>query len=192
MNRYRTWKDPQPVRPATTKSAGFRRFAARLVIVVVASTMISRAEPRLDVLEFSSRALKHNPMGDPVTRRVAVFVQEPATSGVPLPIVYYLPGFGGSSESAIKDPARWRKTTEELAGAGTPVAMVVVDGKTRWGGSQHLNSAAQGNHADCICDEVAPRVERRCRIAPGTTNRIIAGHSSGGLERGIAWVLGRL
>jgi S-formylglutathione hydrolase FrmB len=148
--------------------------------VLCASTITSRAESRLDVLEFSSRALKHNPLGDPVTRRVAVFVPEQATNGVPLPIVYYLPGFGGSSENAIKDPSRWLKTTEELVQAGMPVVIVVVDGKTRWGGSQYLNSTAQGRYADCICDEIVPLVERRYRIAPGATNRIIAGHSSGG------------
>ena len=146
----------------------------------VAIALVSQAEPRLDVLELSSRALRLNPLGDPTTRRVAVFVPEQATNGVPLPIVYYLPGFGGSSENAIKDPARWRKTTEELANRGTPVVIASVDAKTRWGGSQYWNSAAQGNYADYICDEIVPLVEGRYRIAPGVTNRIIAGHSSGG------------
>lgn len=164
----------------TSTTAHVRRVAAWLAIVACAFTMPSRAEPRLDVLEFSSRALKHNPLGDPVTRRVAVFVPEQATNGVPLPIVYYLPGFGGSSDNAIKDPARWRKTTAELAQIGNPVVIAMVDGKTRWGGSQYLNSSAQGNYADYICNEIVPLVERRYRIAPGATNRIIAGHSSGG------------
>ena len=142
--------------------------------------MTSLAEPRLEVLELSSRALKHNPLGDPVTRRVAVFVPEQATNGVLLPIVYYLPGFGGSAENAIKDSARWLKTTEALANRGTPVVIAIVDAKTRWGGSQYLNSAAQGNYADYICNEIVPLVEQRHRLAPGVTNRIIAGHSSGG------------
>ena len=180
MNPNKNWTATQPVRRVSTSAARLHRIVAWLAIVVGASTLASRAEPRLEVLEFSSRALKNNPLGDPVVRRIAVFVPEQATNGVPLPIVYYLPGFGGSSEGAIKDPARWFKTTEELARVGTPVVLAVVDGKTRWGGSQYLNSTAQGNYADCICDEVVPLVERHYRMAPGATNRIIAGHSSGG------------
>ena len=156
------------------------RVVARLAILLLASTMVGWGAPRLDVLESSSRALRDNPLGDPVTRRVAVFVPDQAANGVPLPIAYYLPGFGGSSENAIKDPSRFLKATEKLAEDGTPVLLVVVDGKTRWGGSQYLNSPAQGNYADYICDEIVPLVERRYGIAPGATNRIIAGHSSGG------------
>ena len=151
-----------------------------LGFLICAGTIVAQAEPRLEVLELSSRVLKHNPLGDPVTRRVAVFLPDQATNGLPLPIVYYLPGFGGSAENAIKEPARWFKTTEELVKAGTPVVMVVVDAKTRWGGSQYLNSTAQGNYADYICDEIVPLVEQHYRIAAGATNRIIAGHSSGG------------
>ena len=149
-------------------------------MVCFSTMMAGRGEVRLEVLELSSRALKHNPLGDPVTRRVAVFVPEQASHGKPLPIVYYLPGFGGSSDGAIKDPARWRETTEALVKAGTPVVIAVVDAKTRWGGSQYLNSPAQGNYADYVCDEVVPLVERRHPIPPEATNRIIAGHSSGG------------
>lgn len=180
MNHNQDWPDAYRVRRANTGAVRFRRISAWLAIVVCASSICSRAEPRLEVLELSSRVLKHNPLGDPATRRVAVFVPDQATNHAPMPVVYYLPGFGGSSENAIKDPARWLKTSEELANRGTPVVMVIVDAKTRWGGSQYLNSAAQGNYANYICDEVVPLVERRYGIAPGATNRIIAGHSSGG------------
>ena len=171
---------PPLARQTSASAARVRRMATMLAILGLAFTLTGRAEPRLEVLELSSRVLKKNPLGDPVTRRVAVFTPDHATNGVPLPVVYYLPGFGGSSENAIKDPARWIQTSAELAQAGTPVILAIVDAKTRWGGSQYLNSAAQGRYADYICDEIVPLVERHCRIAPGVTNRIIAGHSSGG------------
>ena len=180
MKQRRVWTACPPFLRISRRAGRSRRVAAWLALVMEAAARAGWAESHLDVLEFSSRALKHNPLGDSVTRRVAVFVPEPATNGVPLPIVYYLPGFGGSSENAIKDPSRWLKTTQELACAGNPVGLVLVDGKTRWGGSQYLNSAAQGNYADYICDEIVPLVERHHRIAPGVTNRMIAGHSSGG------------
>ena len=180
MTPHQDWTHDHLLRRGNREAFRLRGVAAWLAIGICAATPTSFAEGRLEVLELSSRALRHNPLGDPVTRRVAVFTPEQATNGVPLPVVYYLPGFGGSSESAIKDPTRWRKTTEELAAAGNPVVIAIVDAKTRWGGSQYLNSPAQGNYADYICDEIVPLVERRYRIAPGVTNRVIAGHSSGG------------
>ena len=57
---------------------------------------------------------------------------------------------------------------------------VVVDGHTRWGGSQYINSAAQGNYADYVCDEVTRAVESQHAVPKKGIRRIIAGHSSGG------------
>ena len=166
--------------PATAAGTAARIMAALLAMALWIPALTLRADPRLEVLELSSKSLRNNPLGDPATRRIAVFIPDEAANGTPLPVVYYLPGFGGSSENAIKDPARWIKTASDLAHAGTPVYLAVLDAKTRWGGSQYLNSRAQGNYADYICDEIVPLVESRYRIAPGATNRIIAGHSSGG------------
>ena len=58
--------------------------------------------------------------------------------------------------------------------------LVVVDGRNRWGGSQYLNSPAQGNYADYVCDEIVSLVENRYLITTNKPRRIIAGHSSGG------------
>lgn len=135
---------------------------------------------RLDVLSFTSRALKNNPLGDPVTRRIAVFVPAQITNHTALPVVYYLPGFGGSSESVLKNPADWHQAADQLARDITPMLLVVLDGRDRWGGSQYLNSPAQGNYADYVYDEIVPFVESHYSVLPGASNRIIAGHSSGG------------
>jgi len=142
--------------------------------------ILAGAQPRLDVIEFSSRVLKNNPLHDPVVRSVAVFVPEQYTNHAVLPVVYYLPGYDSSSENFIKDADRWRAFTQKLADEVTPVLLVVVDGRNRWGGSQYLNSPAQGNYADYVCDEIVARVESRYGIATNTPRRIIAGHSSGG------------
>jgi S-formylglutathione hydrolase FrmB len=138
------------------------------------------AQARLDVIEFASRVLKNNPLHDPVVRNVAVFLPAQYDSNHPLPIVYFLPGFGGSSESFIKKPEKWEAFTQRLADEVTPVLFVVVDCRNRWGGSQYLNSPAQGNYADYVCKEIVPRVEKRYHITSGKPRRIIAGHSSGG------------
>lgn len=140
----------------------------------------ARAEARLDVIEFSSRVLKNNPLHDPVVRRLAVFLPEQITNGAALPVVYFLPGYGNSSDSFIKGAKAWRAFTQKLADEVTPVLFVVVDGRNRWGGSQYINSAAQGNYADYVCDEIVPLVEARYPITTNKPQRIIAGHSSGG------------
>jgi S-formylglutathione hydrolase FrmB len=135
---------------------------------------------QLEVIQFESRVLKDNPLHDPIVRDVAVFLPSQAIPGVKLPIVYYLPGYGGSPVGFISHSNMWLKFTQSLADEVTPMAIVVVDGRTRWGCGQYLNSHAQGNYEDYICDEIVSKVEAKF---PATTNgvrRIIAGHSSGG------------
>lgn len=134
----------------------------------------------MDTLQFASRLLQNNPLGDPVTRRIAVFLPDAATNNSPLPIVYYLPGFGNSSENAISNPTNWLRAVDRIARDVRPVMIVIPDARTRWLGSQYLNSSAQGNYADYICEEVVSQVESHYGVAAGGSNRIIAGHSSGG------------
>lgn len=139
-----------------------------------------RAEPRFEAFQFTSRALHANPLHDPDTRAVAVFLPTQYSHNKPLPVVYYLPGYGGSSEGYIKSADRWRIYVQKLADEVTPMLLVVVDGRNRWGGSQYINSPAQGNYADYVCSEIVAQVESRFGIATNNINRIIAGHSSGG------------
>jgi len=138
------------------------------------------AQPRLDVIEFSSRVLNDNPLHDPVVRRLAVFVPDQYTNHTALPVVYYLPGYDSSSDDFIKQADSWRAFSQKLADEVTPLVLVVVDGRNRWGGSQYLNSPAQGNYADYVCDEIVSRVESRYGITTNRPQRVIAGHSSGG------------
>jgi enterochelin esterase family protein len=142
--------------------------------------MARAAEPRLDTIEFASQTLQGNPLHDPTVRRVAVFIPSPYAATNPLPIVYYLPGWGGSSDNFITGQKQWIARNQTFADEVTPVLLVVVDGRTRWGGSQYLNSPAQGNYADYICREVVREVESRYPAPAGGVRRIIAGHSSGG------------
>lgn len=143
---------------------------------------ISRQTPGawLKIIEFKGPALAGNPLGDPVIRRIAVLIPAQYTNSERLPIVYYLPGWGGSSESFISQPARWLAVEQKLADEVTPVLLVVPDARTRWGGSQYLNSPAQGNYADYVCQDVVSEVESRYPAPTNGVRRIVAGHSSGG------------
>lgn len=138
------------------------------------------AEGRLDVITFASRVLEGNPLHDPTTRSIAVFIPSQGTNGARLPIVYYLPGFGGSSDKFISHSNSWQHGIQAVADTCTPMLLVVVDGRNRWGGSQYLNSPAQGYYTDYICDEVVAEVEAKYPAPANGVRRIIAGHSSGG------------
>jgi S-formylglutathione hydrolase FrmB len=146
----------------------------------VPSANATSASARLDVITFSGPALKNNPLHDPVTRRVAIFVPAQYTDRARLPVVYYLPGWGGSSDGFIRQSNRWCAFTQKIADEITPILLVVPDCHTRWGGSQYLNSPAQGNYADYVCQDVVPLVESHYSTATNGIRRIIAGHSSGG------------
>ncbi|HLX72271.1 MAG TPA: alpha/beta hydrolase-fold protein [Verrucomicrobiae bacterium] len=143
-------------------------------------TLPSATAARLEVLQWKSRVLENNPLHDSATRSVAIFLPSQAADGRRLPLIYYLPGYGGSPDTFITHSNTWLKLVEQLADEVTPMALIVVDGRTRWGGSQFLNSAAQGNYEDYVCDEIVPVVESHFPAATNSVRRVIAGHSSGG------------
>jgi S-formylglutathione hydrolase FrmB len=149
-------------------------------VVICAPLLLRAAEPQLEILQFDSVVLKHNPLQDASLREVAVFLPSQITNGERLPIIYYLPGYGGASEKFIASSNVWLKFTQQIADQITPVIFVVVDGRTRWGGSQYLNSPAQGNYEDYVCDEIVTKVEAQYPAPTNGIRRLIAGHSSGG------------
>ncbi len=160
-----------------------RRFP--ILQLLAAITVLATAPlfaARLDVLEVRSTKLKNNPVGDPSTRRVAVLVPDGSKNDAPLPLVIYLPGWGGSSEDVIAQGGGWlARTVDKMADAGLALRVAVVDGRSHFGGSQYLNSGATGEYADYVADEIAPAVEARYALAKEAAfPRIIAGHSSGG------------
>jgi len=168
----------------TTRANGRRSSAwlwraLRLLLAFGPCTLLA-GEAQLEVITLASQALKSNPLHDPSSRPVPVFLPAQATNGARLPVVYYLPGYGNSAEKFIANSNVWLKFTQKIADEITPMLVVVVDGKTRWGGSQYLNSAAQGNYEDFACDEIIPAVEARHPAPTAGVRRLIAGHSSGG------------
>jgi len=168
----------------TAASTGnqFKRLAGYALahVLILAPSVLAASEARMEILQFESRALKNNPLHDPTSRPVPVFLPAQATNGARLPAIYYLPGFGNSTEGFIRESNVWLKFTQRIADEVTPATLVMVDGKTRWGGSQFLNSPAQGNYEDYVCDEIVPAVESRHPAPTNGVRRIVAGHSSGG------------
>ena len=56
----------------------------------------------------------------------------------------------------------------------------VVDCRSRYGGSQYLNSTATGPYADYVVNEILPALDVKYTSLKDGTSPIIAGHSSGG------------
>ncbi len=159
----------------------------RLRIFLLLATSLTFTPARifaaqLEVLEVRSVKLQNNPLGDPSVRRVAMIVPDATKRDAPLPLVIYLPGWGGSSEEVIAQGGGWlAQAADKMAAAGLALRIAVVDGRSRYGGSQYLNSSATGDYADYVAEEIVPAVEARYALANDATfPRLIAGHSSGG------------
>jgi pimeloyl-ACP methyl ester carboxylesterase len=144
--------------------------------LLLASTL---SAAQLDVLDIPGATLRDNPLGDPPARRLAVFTPDGTKSDVPMAMVIYLPGWGGSSEDAIAQgrSAWYGRVVDEMAARKSPVRIAVVDGRSRYGGSQFLNSTATGRYADYVASEIAPTLDARYAQAP--RGCWISGHSSG-------------
>ena len=161
-----------------TSRRSFARQLSYCILLLVLQTPVQAA--RLEVIRFESRVLRDNPLHDPAIRSVAIFLPSQALAGAPLTAIYYLPGYGGAPDGFIIRSNVWLNFTQSLAEDVAPMALVVVDGRTRWGCGQYLNSTAQGNYEDYICDEIISAVEAKYPAATNGVRRIIAGHSSGG------------
>ncbi len=127
--------------------------------------------------------MRDNPLGDRASRPAAVFSPNDTPPGEPLPLVLYLPGWGGSSVDAIREgQSGWLgQVVDHLAAEGEALRLVVPDSRSRYGGTQYLNSTATGQYADYTAEEVVGAVNARYALAKDApVGLIVAGHSSGG------------
>ena len=142
---------------------------------------------RFEEHELASEALRGNPLGDPHTRPLWVYLP-PAYDTEPerrFPTLYLIQGMTGQLDM-WRNRSAFRPSVPELvdrlfAGEGCPQALVVfVDAWTSVGGSQFLDSPGTGRYHSYLCDEVVAFVDERYRTLAGPAHRGIAGKSSGG------------
>jgi predicted esterase len=129
-----------------------------------------------------SDALRGNPLGDPRSREVPVYL--PPGSRKDLPLVAVLAGFTGVGSGALRGtpwdlsfPQRYERLLER--GDASPCAFVFPDAFTRFGGSQYMNSSATGRYEDYLVDEVMGYVEREFGVGGCAQRRGLMGKSSG-------------
>lgn len=142
---------------------------------------------RIQMERFESRLLHGNPLGDPATRRIPVYLP-PSYDTHPqqrYPVVFLLAGFTGRGTMMLNDQA-WSPPIHErmdaLIAAERCGEMILVmpDCFTRFGGSQYLDSSATGRYESHVVEELVPWVDRMFRTLPSRDRRGIAGKSSGG------------
>ena len=134
-------------------------------------------------LTIASRALSGNRIGEPLERRIDVYVPaglEPRG----LPLLVDLVGFtaGGPAHT------NWKNFSENVperldrlisSGVMAPCVVAFPDCFTRLGGNQYINSDAMGAWADFLIEEAVAAVETRFSCG-GDGRRGVFGKSSGG------------
>ena len=130
--------------------------------------------------------MKGNPLGDPSTRTLTVYLPPGYDAlDVRFPTVYFLHPFMSSGASwtqastfAMTVPER----LDALVTAGTipPVIGVFPDGATRMGGTQWNDTPAIGRYQRYLVGEVVVFVDSAYRTVPKASSRAVVGRSSGG------------
>ncbi|HEY0319633.1 MAG TPA: alpha/beta hydrolase-fold protein [Pyrinomonadaceae bacterium] len=142
---------------------------------------------RIVVERLESVVLRDNPLGDPATRELYVYLPP----GYDLDatrrfgVVYCLTGFTGRGQMLLNTQAFTPSLTERMdaliaRGSITELIIVMPDCFTRLGGSQYINSTATGRYEDYLIEEVVPFVDERFRTRNEAGARAVMGKSSGG------------
>ena len=135
----------------------------------------------------NSEALAGNPLGDPATRPAGVYLPsgyDPAGSRR-YPALYVLHGYTGDV-SAMVSSRPWETNVVQWADRLIetkripPVVLVLVDGFTKLGGSQYVDSIHNGAYATYTVRDVVGHVDRNYRTIASEGGRAVLGKSSGG------------
>lgn len=142
---------------------------------------------RIHHARIESRALLNNPLGDPATRDLYLYLPPSydADSARRFPVVHLLTGFTGRGRMLLNDSAftpdiATRMNTLIASGAIREMIVAMPDCFTRLGGSQYINSSAVGAYEDHFINELVPFVDENFRTIPRAAARAVIGKSSGG------------
>ncbi|MBX3414750.1 MAG: hypothetical protein KF708_18830 [Pirellulales bacterium] len=89
------------------------------------------------------------------------------------PVMYVIPGFGGSHRDALRFASR----PEE---PGVEFIRIMLSGNCKWGHHVYADSATNGPRGRALVEELIPHIDREFRTMAEPTARFVTGHSSGG------------
>ncbi len=115
--------------------------------------------------------------GEPTHLRAGVVLPESFSKDPQrrYPVVYEVPGFGGTHFGAVNAAAR--KATDV---AGVEMLYVVLDPSCRLGHCVFADSANNGPCGRALVEELIPFIEKEYRCLGTPNARFVTGHSSGG------------
>jgi S-formylglutathione hydrolase FrmB len=151
----------------------------------LARLLCLEGDVRVDFIE--SEALANNPLGDPSSRAVAVYLPkgyDPQGSRR-YPVLYVLHGYTGDV-AALISTRPWETNVLQwvdrlvVEGRMPPALLVLVDGFTRLGGSQYVDSVHNGRYATYTVRDVVGHVDGNYRTIAAEGGRAVLGKSSGG------------
>ncbi len=140
---------------------------------------------RIDFVDAA--ALRGNALGDPSIRPLAIYVPPGFDfhGSQRYAVVYVLHGYGGDVAATVS--ARpWETNVLQWAdrcivrGDMAPLLVAVVDGNTRLGGSQYVDSVHNGAYATYVTRDIVGHVDATYPTIARAGSRAVVGKSSGG------------
>ncbi|GAC1586284.1 MAG: alpha/beta hydrolase-fold protein [Candidatus Velthaea sp.] len=141
----------------------------------------------LRIERLESAALADNPLGDPANRPLAIYTPPgyDASGSARYPVLYALHGYTGDVGALVATRA-WETNVVQwcdrliVEGRMAPAILAIVDGNTRLGGSQYLDSVHNGPYAQYVIRDVIGFVDATYRTIAREGGRAVFGKSSGG------------
>jgi S-formylglutathione hydrolase FrmB len=92
------------------------------------------------------------------------------------PVIYNIPGFGGSHRDALA----YANGPPPPGEGETEFIRVMLSGQCKWGHHVYADSATNGPRGAALTQELIPHIDAQFRTVAAPTARFVAGHSSGG------------
>jgi enterochelin esterase family protein len=185
-------KGPAPTIVATLIATAERRPTPRIIRTPFAVTVndLSRLQGLRGTLHVDfvdSLALRDNALGDPSVRPLAVYTPPgyEAEGSRRYPVLYVLHGYTGDAGALIATRA-WETNVVQwidrlvTGGRMPPAILAIVDGFTRLGGSQYVDSVHNGDYATYTVRDAVGHVDANYRTIAREGGRAVLGKSSGG------------
>jgi len=140
---------------------------------------------RIDFID--APALRDNALGDPAVRPLGIYTPpgfDPQGSRR-YPVLYVLHGYTGDV-AALVSARPWETNVVQWAdrliagGDMPPVLLAIVDGNTRLGGSQYVDSIHNGDYATYVVRDAVAHVDATYPTIAHEGGRAVLGKSSGG------------
>ena len=146
-------------------------------------------------ISFTSKILAKNPLGNPIKRSCSVLLPYEYSAEKKFPTFWFLDGYLGNGHSMLKDVGALGESFPEMLlrcqnqGVCPHFIGVFPDCSTALGGSQYINSLANGRFLDHLVDELVPLIDSLFSTDTDPNTRVLLGHSSGGFGAFVAGLL---